>query len=293
MPQPAEVARLEEPVLQAYRDAWDRVRRELSTLESDPRKATRAARLRDLLGRIAVILSQADSAAEAFARTVVPRAYAAGVLSLKPLEWSDPHLAAVRQLALDSYSDLLSATEGVRESTKALIRSIARDETLHAVISGSTPGQASRAMVRKLEEEGVYAVVYRDGSKHGLAEYAQVVVRSKMAVAYSSGALNSSPDVTYWEIFDGPECGLSYHQDPTLAAGLVVDRDTAFAFPIAHPNCQRSFGPRPDFVPPQGGVRVTPGPPVDQTEPSRGRRRVLSRLGKRSSRIASRRASRT
>ena len=42
-------------------------------------------------------------------------------------------------------------------------------------------------------------------------------------------------------------CGLTAHDDPELANGLVVPIETAEAYPVAHPRCARSILPRADL----------------------------------------------
>jgi predicted ABC-type ATPase len=113
-------------------------------------------------------------------------------------------------------------------------------------------------MRRVLETHGIHAVQYSNGAKHGLAEYSEMAMRTTTAKAYNSGTLGSTPDVGFYEIFDGPNCGLSFHEDPTLAMGLVVDKLTAETYLISHPNCRRSFGPRPD-VTSAAQAKETPG----------------------------------
>lgn len=45
----------------------------------------------------------------------------------------------------------------------------------------------------------------------------------------------------FFQIYDGPGCGLETHDDPVKANGLVVSYDQARQFPMAHPYCVRKF----------------------------------------------------
>jgi len=92
-------------------------------------------------------------------------------------------------------------------------------------------------------------VVYANGARIPLPSYTDMVLRTKSALAYQEGGFQQGKElgIQWWEIMDGPECGLSYHEDPTLADGMIVDTVTAEKFPISHPNCVRVTSPRPDI----------------------------------------------
>lgn len=252
MPPNPELDLVEDPLHQAYEKAWQRVVDEQAALEGDPRKAARRNRLREMEARITAVLDDLDSQADELVQGAMRQAYSLGATSsttsVSELVWSTIHQEAVEELALSLFTDLLEATKGVRSSTKSLVRSIGRDAALHSTIAGGTATQAAAEMRKRLAAEGIFSVRYRDGSRHGLKEYSQVAIRTKTAVAYNTGTLNAHPEVRYWEIFDGPQCGLTYHDDPNAAMGMIVERSVAESFPISHPNCRRAFGPRPDIV---------------------------------------------
>ena len=91
--------------------------------------------------------------------------------------------------------------------------------------------------------------MYKNGARVGLKQYGQMLARTKSAQAYNIGTLTQAEagGVTWYEILDGPFCGLTSHNDTTLANGLLVGKQDALAWPISHPNCRRSFAPRPDI----------------------------------------------
>ncbi len=212
--QPEEIAQLEDPLIQAYRQAWSEV---LEQQQSN---------LPKVYG-----LGAATGAADAGVGQFV---------------WNTIAEEAVEELALRLYDNLKNAHQYVNESTRKLISEVVRDKSLKAAIQGSTATQAAKEMQRILEAKGIHAVRYADGSRHGLAEYSRMAIRTETATAYNSGTLTGAgKDCKYFQIADGPECGLSFHDDPTLALGLIVDRETAFQYLISHPNCRRAFGPRP------------------------------------------------
>lgn len=252
MPQPAELDTLQEPLLDKYRTAWTRVLVEQQKLANDPLAFRRRTRLTQMRRTIEGIMKGLDADAGDWIAKQLPRAYLAGASAASSgtgeAAFTQVHQEAVQRLSKGLFDELLGATQHVKDTTKQLIRTVAQDEALQKAIEGRTADQAAREMRRIIENKGIHAVRYADGSKHGLAEYTQVAMRTTTAKAYNSGTLGSALDVKFWEIFDGPNCGLSFHDDPTLALGMVVDRDTAERFLISHPNCRRSFGPRPDVT---------------------------------------------
>lgn len=75
---------------------------------------------------------------------------------------------------------------------------------------------------------------------------ANAISLTETANAYnlsSISAYKTSGLVDGVEVFDGPECGWTEHDDPDLADGSIRTLDEANDYPISHPNCQRAFGP--------------------------------------------------
>lgn len=252
MPQPPEVEALHAALRRVYADAWEHVQRQLAEFPDDPRRWRQLRRLREVERSIARELKAVDDTAARWLEQTFPRAYqlgaafSAGQLGER-FAWTLIHREAVEHMATDLFGDLLDATRHVNADVKRLVRAIARDEALGSLLESRTVIQAARRMERIVETHGVSAVVYRDGSRHGLREYSEVALRTKTAVAYNTGTLGGAPEVIWWEVTDGPDCGWTFHGSPDLALGKIVTREEALTYPIAHPNCRRAFGPRPDL----------------------------------------------
>lgn len=45
------------------------------------------------------------------------------------------------------------------------------------------------------------------------------------------------------QVYDGPDCGWTEHDDPDLADGSTRTLEEAEEYPLSHPHCQRAFGP--------------------------------------------------
>lgn len=249
---PTGLQEIADPLISSYRSAWERVLAEQETVTSDPRLWRRARRLEEMSKSIGSIMDRLDVEMSDWVSTQFPQTYGAGLLDgaaaagTSPL-WSTVHQEAVEQLAFGVYNDLLAATTHVKDTTKDLIRTLARQEGTTALITGETAQAAGRKLAKELAENGIAAVIYKDGSRHGLADYADMNLRTTTALGYNNGTLNAAPTTVFWEVFDGPGCGWTFHEDTEQALGKIVTRDEALSYPISHPRCRRSFGPRPDM----------------------------------------------
>jgi hypothetical protein len=293
---PPTVEALAEQLLAMYRAAWERIQAEQASIVDDPMRWRRSARLRELDAQISALMDQVDVQAHDWLRRTFPQIYAAGAVSAAAslpgqFAWTAVHRDAVAHLAQGTFDDLLTATRHVRRTTKAMIREVARAETEAALTTGRTPSQAAAEMRGLLAEKGVWAVTYKDGSRHGLAEYSEVVLRTKTAVAFNAGTLNQSitAGAEFFEVFDGDECGWLSHDDPDQANGKIVSANDAVDVPVSHPNCRRSFGPRPDITTQEeadaAGPTTTEAQRVDQAQFERRRADTLQRTRDRRARL--------
>lgn len=107
-----------------------------------------------------------------------------------------------------------------------------------------------------------------------LTETGNAFNRSSLAAYESTGF------VTVCEVFDGPDCGWSSHDDPSLAHGSKRRLEACQAQPLSHPRCQRAFGAslddKPSVSPYQGRdpgnvPGASPGLRPDDPQPLNGR----------------------
>lgn len=255
-PRPDSVGPIIDPLIAAYRQAWQRIVDQELALVAHPERARQATRLAEMRRAVEAELRDLDAFAREWIAGQYSRVYSTGAVTAitqipaaAPFTWSKIHREAVQHLADRMYGDLLDATAHVRTSTKSLIRRVAHDRLLAKAIEGKTAKQASREMTRILLDHGITSVVYSNGARFGLAGYSEMAIRTASALAYNEGSLNASTerDVKYWEVFDGIGCGWEFHGSTNAANGRIVDADEARSYPISHPNCRRSFGPRPDL----------------------------------------------
>lgn len=258
MAQPRRVEQLTEELLAIYGRAWDRITRDEQALINSWtgwRRVERLRRLQELRRAVEALMDRADAQALHFTENALPEAYLLGAVGagVGQASFVQADLDAISLFARDAYTDLLAATQFVRSSTKDLIRRLSHEHVGDKLVTGQTAEQAARDLARDLEGRGIAAVVYKDGSRHGLADYANVIVRTKTAEAYSTGTLNAldRAGIRFAECFDNPKCGLDGHDDPNKPNGRVFELRVAQSAVISHPRCVRSWGGRPDV----GSVR--------------------------------------
>lgn len=271
MPQPGAVGELSAQLERAYERAWERIVARQAQIAADPARWAERARLRALLAEVETQMRALDAAANAFFVERFPAAYEMGAAAAAEqlgadFRWVRADRQAVRAAAEASYDDLLQATRFVRRTTKQLIRALARDAALGALIEGRTATGGARLFRRELERGGIKAVRYKDGSLHGLAEYSQVVLRTTTANAYNAGTINFSRRMgtRFMEVFDG-NCGWTSHNDVDLANGTIRSVEECARQTLSHPRCIRSFGPRPDIA----NAREAQRAPLSTTEAQR------------------------
>ena len=248
-----------------------RIRRILDDVddETDPKLVVR--RLKAQAARVVALSRTADLVADGSARAArewienegVHQIYLAGVgVTSYPYEFVQPHREAVDALARDLFDDVLARTAFVSSDGKAWTRRVSREVAGFKVTGGQSIRQAAREfsaqMSREFRRRGVGSVVYSNGARHGFGEYGEMLLRTKTAQAYNAGTVAAGVQngVRWFELFDGPQCGLTSHDDATLAHGQIVPAEFVLSFPVAHPNCRRSFGPRPDVT--TGTAAVAP-----------------------------------
>lgn len=213
--------------------------------------AVRSHRLAVFQARVLTALERLDKAAASSLPQAFSTAFETGAWAAALVGGVEPAISASTAAAFASTTldDILRATTGVRETTKILIRELGRDQMLRAIYTGTTAKQAGADLRKILEEHRIHAVTYADGKRVSLAQYTDMLLRTKTAEAYQAGAFDQAEEHgwDWWEIMDGDACGLASHNDPVKANGLIVPLEVARAHPLSHPSCLRATSPRPDI----------------------------------------------
>ena len=275
----SDVSLLTAALLEHIDRAWERLTRAEQALVQDYltlSSSERRRRERELLDLAERLMTDLDQVVKRQLGVMLHGAYQAGGVGIAAeLGASETFTAEdtdrLRAVARDTYTDVLRATRPVEQTTKELIRILARQAATDRFAGGVTAEQAGRDLAARLAGHGISAIVYRDGSRHGLADYANMLLRTKTAEIYQAGGFSQARalDVRFMEILDNPSCGLSYHDDPTLANGLILPLSEAEKYPISHPRCVRVTTPRVDLLTPQDVRHAQPSTTAGQNADQR------------------------
>lgn len=253
-----EVARRVALVLE---DAWQRLADKqlavLAAIGSNRRTPYVLQTLEDFKSAITDFQQRADAEARAFVQRQLPWLYQQGAQRAaeavgEQFAWTLMHTDALQSLASDSYADFLRRSEEEQRMAAAFYRAtraVARSEVPVLAAGNTTALRAAKALAGRLAAEHQLAyVVYRNGARVPVRVWAEAATLAKSAVAYNAGTLNRARQsgVEFVQVFDGPGCGWTGHQDPDKAGGTLRTLEDAASWPIAHPRCGRAFGARPD-----------------------------------------------
>lgn len=214
--------------------------------------------LREFQTALISFLAAVDGDVTAFIEKHLGPRYQEGILQVveagRDATWTQTHVAALTSLATDTYADFLQRAHEAERVSEAFVRAVraaSAAELPKIAAGGRTATQAAdRLEERLLTQYGIDHVTYRDGSRVPVRVYAHMAARTKSAVAFNAGTLNQCVEdgIGWVEVFDGPLCGWKSHEDPDMAARSIRTVADAGRYAIAHPNCRRAFGPRPDIT---------------------------------------------
>lgn len=247
MPQPVEVEGAHGQLLAEYQAAHGRLQQVVAAS-----RGSDAQRLDQSLAGLRGIFDQLDADTRGYVSATIPAVYQVGAASTGLFtSWSQTSLEAMQALANQNYNELLGTVQDVEGTTRRVLRDLARAGALDVVVGGKPVGGAGRDLANLIQDaQGrVMTVTYANGAVHSLADWADTALRTQTALAYNAGAIGQYREfgIGWVELSDGADCGLTSHDDPEIANGLVVPLDVAEAYPLAHPRCGRSILPRPDI----------------------------------------------
>ena len=252
MPAPPRFDELARQLGDVYRQAEAEINAQLSAALREPSAGNARRRLRALLREIETHQAHLETEARRWINGNLPSAWEAGGVAahVGQFSWTQPHSQGVGLLAQDTFSEILQATSYMDRDVKALVRDLGSQRVQQKVVQGTPAKAAGRDLAERLDRTGITALTYRDGRNVRASSYAEMLMRTKSAVAYNAGGLNQmlGAGVRYVEGIDGADCGLVTHDDGNKVNGKIFPVDVAAAYSISHPNCRRDWAPRPDIV---------------------------------------------
>lgn len=293
MPQPPEVEASARRLVAMFADAQHSIDAQLRAVLDAPGQTRRRRRLRELAAMVDRETRALEAGTAEWIAGDFPAVYelGAGHAQTGDFAWSQVHRDAVQALAGDLFDDVLAATTHVRVDVKRWVRRTGRRETALSLIEGRTATQAARVFTAAasagdaVEALGgpVGVVQYADGSYRTLADYADMLLRTKTAQCFNAGTLNQlhSFGVRYVEVLDGTGCGWTSHVDGDRANGSIRRLQDAVEHPLSHPRCRRSFLGRPDITNRQqareAGPSTASAQREDQTQTEKDRAERIGR----------------
>lgn len=264
---------LSERLQEAYDDLEAQRLRLLAIALADGRPAVVRPYFEEFKTAIVAFQLRVADDVDAFLRLHLGPVYEQGVSVVGPMTWTAQHVTALTNLARDTYNDFLARSEAAGRTSRAFaqaVRDAAGKEIPKTAAGGRTALDAAKRLEdRLISQYGITAVTYRDGSRVSVRTYTRMAARTKSAVAYNAGTLNElhAQKQSHVEVFDGPDCGWTAHDDPDGADGSIRTLAAASANPVAHPNCRRAFGPRPDIATDREAANARPTPRSNSPEP--------------------------
>lgn len=178
-----------------------------------------------------------------------------------------------------------------REIVAGLERGLSVEQIVRGIPPGATrlgdplaPFRGIAGLVDSWSSTGTAGFAGATGSVPLRSSRAYLIALTETGNAFNTSAIDrygASGLVDFVEVFDGPDCGWSSHQDPELAHGSIRTLAEARAHALAHPRCQRAFGARLDVTapapspfqgrPPGNVPGATPGLRPTDTQPLSGR----------------------
>lgn len=146
----------------------------------------------------------------------------------------------------------------ITEASQQMIR----DRVASEVNSGSNADTLEKSIGDLLRSWG------EDGGR------SHIIALTESGFAYNYAATEGYREsglVEMVNVYDGPDCGWTEHDDPDLADGSLRSLDEADEYPLSHPHCQRAFGPVVLSEPTEEAPAPAPAseepPPEDTTVP--------------------------
>ena len=233
-----------------------RLEAEYAEIATNPLAKHRRRNIQALLSTLRVEVEQLLDQTGDWLVEEMAEVYAAGAETVGvQVEMSSYQRSQIKEIAESTYDQVLKATSHMLGDSKRWAREAVREVSLAGRLEGLSSAQMAKRFAemspKALSDAGlpqpITAIIYADGSTRTMDTYAAMLLRTETALTYNRGVIDAgeaAPFPVFYEIHDGSDCGLTTHDDPQKAAGLLVSAETARRYPLSHPNCRRALSPR-------------------------------------------------
>lgn len=206
------------------------------------RKRTQSAK-EALVRPVVGVIDDLDGQVRDFYTKDFPKIYAAGARTANPNWRMGPgDQARINELTKEGAGRLVGNNRSAKRSAIKNIPELVDMDTKRGFL--------------RAKNHPIKGTKFANGREPGFSQYAEMVLRSNGARAYNMGFLETArkgDKDRMFQVIDGPNCGWTSHDDSEVANGKIVTADQALSYPVAHPNCVRTF----TFAPP--GSKPTKG----------------------------------
>lgn len=234
---------LSAPIRQRYREVSEAARQQSLAIAGNPR-FYRGGRLEDIERGLIQELESLTGETRHWYESVFPEIFRRGAQEGRAKSGGG---GGRYRLTVDDQNVISQmADEGANDH--AIANEFAKRD-VHRMMDDLKVGRDDpKSLTRLVHREGVRGMRYSDGRRFQIATYNDMALTARSEVAFNVGTITAAQrqGFTAFRISDGPDCGLSAHNDPQRADGLVVHSEDALEWPLSHPYCQRRFTPEKD-----------------------------------------------
>lgn len=270
MPLPAELQQVADELADLYREAQANLTARLAAVIDEPNEVRQRVRLREMIRTLDATRKALEAGTREWLTTSLPELHAAGAVAGAEaagtaFAWTAPHAEAVQALAEQVWGDVAPHLQQMTTNTRQALRMLARDAGREVLLEGRSSTAAGRRIEHWMVDNGIGTVTYRNGAQHLAADYADTLSRTVTANAYNEGTFTQAAEdgFEWMEVYDGPDCGWTRHDDADKANGTVRTLQDCRDHSLSHPRCARSFSPRPDVATPAQAEKARRFSPED------------------------------
>lgn len=175
------------------------------------------------------------------------------------IEVSEPYVREMAEVSIEN-ADKFAGARATPEMIEALVQEVGEETAERVTQVNATTRKRIQKTIVQAQSRGYSVRETAYGSRrtrkdkfrpldkvvkelyHGRPE---CIARTELAMVTNAAQVRRYAELgmNTVDVFDGPECGWTTHNDPDKANGTTRSVKDALGMPISHPNCVRSFLP--------------------------------------------------